>query len=54
MIQEEGPQVIQASTDNSSSTSLRTGFKHHPGAFERGRILFFAHAIAPKQLERFR
>ncbi|MGO9117744.1 MAG: hypothetical protein ACLQPD_09055 [Desulfomonilaceae bacterium] len=54
MLQEEGPQVIQASTDNFSSTSLRIGFKHHPGAFERGRILFFAHAIPTERLERFR
>ncbi len=44
-LKEEGPQVIQASTDNFPSTNLRKGFKHHPGAFERGRIVFFAHAI---------
>jgi hypothetical protein len=51
---EEGPQIAQASTYNFSSTSLRKGFRHHPGAFDRNRIVFFAHAIPPERVERFR
>jgi hypothetical protein len=35
-IQFEGPQVIQAGTTNANSTSLKEGFKHHPGAFPNG------------------
>ncbi len=53
-LQEQGPQVTQASTYNFSSTDLRRGFRYHPGAFERGRIVFFAHAIPPERLKRFR
>jgi hypothetical protein len=51
---EEGPQVTQASTYNLSSTTLRRGFRYHPGAFEHGKIVFFAHAIPRERLERFR
>lgn len=53
-LREEGPQVIQASKQNFSSTSVREGFRYHPGAFERNEILYFAHAITPERLERFR
>lgn len=54
MLREEGPQVIQASTYNFSSTTLRRGFRYHPGAFERGKIRFFSHAILPARLDGFR
>jgi hypothetical protein len=54
MLQKEGPQVIQAARYNRSSTTLRRGFKYHPGAFEHGKIHFFAHAIPAERLERFR
>lgn len=53
-LREQGPQIIQASKQNFSSTTVREGFRYHPGAFERGKILYFAHAIAPERLERFR
>lgn len=53
MLREEGPQVIQASTYNFSSTNLRRGFRYHTGAFERGKIRFFSHAILPARLEKF-
>ncbi len=54
MLLEEGPQVIQASTHNLSSTTLLRGFRYHPGAFELNQIRFFAHAIPRDRLERFR
>lgn len=54
MLREEGPQVIQASTYNFASTTLRRGFSYHPGAFEHGKIVFFAHAIPREVLARFR
>jgi hypothetical protein len=44
-LREEGPQVIQAATNNLSSTTLRRGFRYHRGAFEDGKIVFFAHAV---------
>ncbi len=54
MLLEEGPQITQASTNNFSSTTLRSGFRYHPGAFEHGKIVFFSHDIPPERLERFR
>jgi hypothetical protein len=54
MLKKEGPQVIQASTDNFSSATLQRAFTHHPGAFERGRIVFFAHAVPQERLDKFR
>ena len=41
-VREEGPQVIQAGLENFRSTSLKTGFRHHPEAWPRG-VQFFAH-----------
>ncbi len=54
MLREDGPQVTQASTYNFSSTTLRRGFRYHPGAFEHGKIRFFSHAIPPARLDGFR
>jgi hypothetical protein len=42
---QEGPQVIQAGTVNSSSTSLRDGFSGHPHAFGDGEVDYYAHDI---------
>lgn len=42
-IAEEGPQIIQAGGTNYNSTSLKEGFKRHPGAFQNREILFFVH-----------
>lgn len=39
----EGPDVIQAGKFNFRATSLKKGFDRHPGAFEAGKIRFFAH-----------
>jgi hypothetical protein len=47
-IREEGPQVIQAGSDNHASTSLKEGFTHHPGAFREGQIRYFVHALPAK------
>lgn len=44
-IQEEGPQIVQAGADNFVSASLKDGFRHHKGAFEKKEIAFYAHAI---------
>jgi hypothetical protein len=44
-IHEEGPQIIQAGTDNHASTSLKEGFKHHKAAFRDGLIRFYAHPL---------
>lgn len=46
-IRAEGPQIIQAGARNYQSTSVRVGFAHHPGAFARGQLLYFAHPIFP-------
>lgn len=43
-IKAEGPQVIQAGGTNYNSTSLKQGFRNHPGAFKNGEIRFYVHA----------
>ena len=48
LIAAEGPQVIQAGMTNAASTSLREGFKHHPDAFAKQKIRFFAHKVETK------
>ena len=45
LIRLEGPQIIQAGASNYISTSLKEGFRHHPGAFEKNEIRFFTHAV---------
>jgi hypothetical protein len=42
----EGPDVIQAGARNYTRTTVKVGFKHHPGAFENGQLLYFYHAIS--------
>ena len=44
-IQKEGPQETQAGRYNYVSTSVQKGFAAHPGAFEQGKLLYFAHPI---------
>jgi hypothetical protein len=41
----EGPEVIQAATVNSASTSVRAGFAGHRHAWEDNEIEYYAHAI---------
>jgi len=40
-----GPDEAQAGTHNYSRTDLRTGFRYHPGAFDRGLIRCYAHDV---------
>ena len=47
LVAREGPQITQAGVENFASTTLENGFSHHPGAFARHRIRFFAHAVDP-------
>lgn len=42
----DGPDLIQAGERNYTSVTARTGFKNHPGAFENGQLLYFAHAVS--------
>jgi len=44
----EGPQVTQAGAENAASTSLKQGFRHHPGAWASAReyrVEFFVHDL---------
>lgn len=48
LIEREGPQIIQAGGENSSSLDLQTGFRRHPGAWNSAgdnRIRFYVHAL---------
>jgi hypothetical protein len=42
-VQEKGPRITQAGTTNFKETDVKQGFRHHPGAWERGEILYFAY-----------
>jgi len=42
----EGPEIIQAGAHNYLSTTVKQGFKNHPGAFENNQLLYFSHAIS--------
>jgi hypothetical protein len=51
-IQTEGPQVIQAGGTNYASTSLKTGFRQHRGAWlsaDDHQIRFYAHPVPAGQ-----
>lgn len=41
----EGPEVAQAGVTNSADTTLKDGFRHHPDAFRKGLVRFWAHDI---------
>jgi len=43
-IKGEGPQVTQDGGTNHNSCSLKEGFRNHRAAYEKGEILFVAHA----------
>jgi hypothetical protein len=48
LIQTEGPQIIQAGGINYTSTSIRTGFKLHRGAWidaDHFEIRFYVHPL---------
>jgi hypothetical protein len=42
-VKERGPRITQAGAKNYRETDVRTGFRHHPGAWKRGEILYFAY-----------
>ncbi len=44
-IRAEGPEIIQAGRNNYTDTSTKTGFKNHPGAFEKNELLYFVHPL---------
>jgi hypothetical protein len=41
----EGPEIIQAGTHNHERTTVKEGFRSHPGAFKNDEILYFAHHL---------
>ena len=48
LIATEGPQIVQVGMENVNSTSVKEGFKHHPGAWKSShsyKLVFFAHPI---------
>jgi hypothetical protein len=44
MLDENGPEIIQAGEHNHNRTNVRTGFANHPGAWPSG-VLYYAHAL---------
>jgi hypothetical protein len=44
MLDENGPEIIQAGEHNHQKTNVRTGFENHPGAWPNG-VLYYAHAL---------
>jgi hypothetical protein len=44
-VRREGPDVIQAATQNASKISLAEGFAGHPHAWEDHEVQYYAHAI---------
>jgi hypothetical protein len=48
-INKDGPQISQAGWDNYRSTTTAQGFDHHRGAWEKGKIKFFAFEPAKDQ-----
>ncbi len=51
MIDEEGPDVIQAGSHNATRVSLRQGFAGHPHAWEDAEIAYYAHDVPPGRLD---
>lgn len=47
-VRERGPHIAQAGTENYADTDVRTGFRHHRGAWERHEIHYFAYRPAGK------
>src|ERR1700722_5734793 len=45
LILAEGPEITQAGRNNYISTTAKEGFKHHPGAFQKGELLYFVHPV---------
>ncbi len=44
-VRTHGPRIIQAGVKNYRETDVKTGFKHHPGAWDKGEILYFAYQL---------
>jgi hypothetical protein len=47
-VRERGPRITQAGARNYRDTDVRTGFRNHRGAWEKGRVLFFAYRPSPE------
>ena len=45
LIDAEGPQIIQAGAHNARSTSLKQGFSHHPDAWGKKEVRYYAHKV---------
>ncbi len=45
LIDAEGPQIIQAGAHNARSTSLKQGFIHHPDAWGKKEVRYYAHKV---------
>ena len=45
-VRQDGPEVIQAGQENYASVPLKVGFRHHPDAWKRSEVRFFAHEIS--------
>ncbi len=50
LVAEEGPDVIQAGTTNTTRTSLRDGFAGHPHAWNDSEVDYFAHPVLADRL----
>lgn len=50
VVAEEGPDVIQAGTRNSTMISLRAGFAGHPHAWGDSEVDYYAHAVSADYL----
>jgi hypothetical protein len=44
-VAESGPQIIQAGMENHVDASLKEGFKHHPAAWAKREVRFYAHKV---------
>ena len=47
-VKERGPHITQVATTSYKDTDVQTGFKHRPGAWERGEVLSFTH-LSPER-----
>jgi len=45
-IEQNGPEETQAGIDNFRDTTVKNGFRHHPGAWKDHKIAFFWHAVS--------
>jgi len=51
LIDAEGPQIIQAGAHNARSMSLKQGFIHHPDAWGKKEVRYYAHKVETDKAE---